>query len=134
MLYEMHLSPTPFNKIATERKTVEMRLFTESRKHLTAGDTIEFTNNVTGKKITVEVTGVHQFKNFKELYEFYPKEKLGYNSDEIADYKDMNIYYTDENIKNFGVIGIEIKLIKEKKEIWKMVQNYFTHSDLCSTL
>ena len=113
MTYQMHLSPVPYNRIVTGRKDIEMRLFTESRKKLEKGDFIEFINWANGKTMLVEVLGVHQFPTFKELYAHFPKERLGYSSDEVADYKDMYAFYTKENIKNFGVIGIEIKLIKE---------------------
>lgn len=109
----MHLNPVPFNEIVTGRKNVEMRLLTEQRKKLAKGDQIRFINNVNNRTILVEVLGVQKFKNFKELYAYYPKTRLGYHEDDIADYHDMNQFYTDENIKKFGVIGIEIKLIKE---------------------
>ncbi len=111
MLFEMHLSPIPFNKIITGRKNVEMRLLTEERKKIRVGDQIRFTNNVNNKTILVEVTNLTMFKNFKELYNAFPKERLGYNADEPADYHDMEVFYTPENIKKFGVIAIEIKLI-----------------------
>ena len=114
MLFEMHLNPIPFNKIVTGRKDVEMRLLTEERKKLAVGDQIRFTNNQSFKTVLVEVTGVTRFKNFKELYAAFPKSRLGYHEDEKADYHDMNQFYTDENIKKFGVIAIEIKIIKEK--------------------
>ena len=111
MLFEMHLSPIPFNKIITGRKSVEMRLLTEERKKIRIGDQIKFTNNVSGKALLVEVTNFERFNTFKELYEAYPKERLGYNSDEKANYHDMEVFYTPENIKKFGVIAIEIKLL-----------------------
>ena len=113
MLYEMHLSPVPFNRIATGRKDIEMRLFTEGRKNLQKGDIIKFINWANSKTMEVEVVDVYKFPTFKELYEFFPKERLGYSSEEVADYKDMYVFYPKEKIKTFGVIGIEVKLIKE---------------------
>ena len=110
----MHLNPIPFNKIVTGRKDVEMRLLTEERKKLSIGDQIRFINNVSQKTVLVEVTGLQRFKTFKELYAAYSKYRLGYHEEDKADYHDMNQFYTDENIKKFGVIAIEIKLIKEK--------------------
>lgn len=114
MLFEMHLNPVPFNGIVTGRKDVEMRLLTEERKKLSIGDQIRFINNVTQKTVLVEIVGLHRFKTFKELYAAYPKNRLGYHKDDEADYHDMNQFYTDENIKKFGVIAIEINIIKEK--------------------
>lgn len=111
MTFEMNLNPVPFNMIITKRKDVEMRLLTEERKKINIGDYIVFKNTVSGKLLTVEVTGIHTFKTFKELYKFFPKERLGYLSDEVADYQDMYEYYSKESIEKFGVIGFEIKIV-----------------------
>ena len=40
----------------------------------------------------------------------YPKLSLGYLADEIANPNDMLEYYSKEDISNFGVLAIEIKL------------------------
>lgn len=112
MLFEMKLHPVPFNLIATGRKDIEMRLFTEERKKMVIGDHIVFTNTCSGKKLEVVVKGLKSFKNFQELYKFYPKYRLGYLNSDEADYHDMNQYYTDENINKFGALAIEIELIK----------------------
>ena len=110
MIFEMNLSPVPFNEIITRRKDVEMRLLTEERKKIKIGDEIVFTNTSTHKKIKAVVTNLRTFKTFKELYMKYPKSRLGYMDNEVADYKDMYQYYSEENISRFGAIAIEIKL------------------------
>ena len=47
-------------------------------------------------------------KKYYLIYDYFPKNRLGYLDNEIANYKDMNIYYSDEEIKKYGVVGFEI--------------------------
>lgn len=111
-VYQMNLSPIPFSKIKSRKKKVEMRLAKEKRKEISKGDIIEFTNNETGEKIDVIVTSNTYFPSFKELYEHFPKEDLGYEVNESSDYHDMNEYYSDSDISSYGVLAIEIELIE----------------------
>ena len=53
---------------------------------------------------------VSSFTTFEELYRFFDKTKLGYKENDIADPKDMLIYYDEHDIKHFGVLAIEIKV------------------------
>ena len=39
---------------------------------------------------------------------------LGYDKDEIASPKDMEKYYSKQEQDKYGVLGIEMKVIKEK--------------------
>ena len=111
MTYEMNLHPDPFELIKNGLKDVEMRLCDDRRKPINIGDHIEFTNNQTGEKLSCEVVNLLTFATFVELYKHYPKERLGYKPDQIADPSDMEIYYSKDKIKQFGVLAIEIKLI-----------------------
>ena len=87
-----------------------MRLYDEKRSVINIGDEIEFTNMENGNILSVEVIDLHQYKNFEELYSNFPKEKLGYKEEEIANVEDMSKYYSKEDILKYGVLGIEIKL------------------------
>lgn len=111
MTYEMNLHPEPFELIKNGLKDVEMRLYDERRKPIKIGDQIEFTNNQTGEKLSCEVVNLLNFATFVELYKHYPKERLGYKPDQIADPNDMEKYYSKEQINKYGVLAIEIKLI-----------------------
>ena len=106
----MNLHPGPFEQIKSGRKDIEMRLYDERRKSLKIGDEIVFTNNETDEKLTVVIINLYRFKDFNELYSHFPKERLGYLADQIANPEDMEIYYSKEKIKEYGVIAIEIKL------------------------
>lgn len=61
------------------------------------------------KKINVKVVNLYVFTNFNELYKNFDKVCLGYKEDEIANPNDMNIYYSNEEQKKYGVVAIEIE-------------------------
>ena len=111
MEYHMNLHDAPFNKIKEQSKTIEMRLYDERRKVLKVNDIIIFTNNVTNEQIKVVILDLYRFDSFKEVYEKFDKVSLGYETKEKAHYKDMQQYYSEENIKKHGVLAIKIKVI-----------------------
>ena len=106
----MNLDPKPFDAIENKLKTVEMRLYDEKRKLLKTGDLIVFINNETKKELIVEIVELKRFNSFDELYAKYRKKELGYKDNEIASPKDMNRYYSDDKILEYGVLAIEIKV------------------------
>ena len=110
-IYEMNLHNEPFSLILSEKKTVEMRLNKNGRENISKGDTIVFTNQ-NGDKLKVLVVNIFKFPNFVELYKSYPKERLGYLPNEEANPYDMLKYYSEDDIVKYGVLAIEIKLIK----------------------
>lgn len=112
MVHYMTLWDDPFNKIKNKSKKIEMRLNDERRKNIKVDDIIEFSNIKTNEVIQVKVIALYTYTSFKELYEAFDKEMLGYDKNENADYKDMLTYYNQEKIDKYGVLGIEIKLIE----------------------
>lgn len=112
MIFNMKLQPQPFEAIKSGRKDIEMRLYDEKRKQIKKEDLIEFTNLETGEKTLCKVTDLHIFSSFKQLYAHFDKKRLGYHENETAKPSDMEKYYPKSEQAQFGVIGIEIKLIK----------------------
>lgn len=110
MTWEMNLHPEPFDSIKNGHKDIEMRLFDDRRKGIKIGDTIEFTNNQTLERLSVEVINLYHFNSFEELYQHFDKTRLGYSETEIANPVDMEKYYSKDNILRYGVLGIAIKL------------------------
>ncbi len=110
MTFEMNLHHEPFAAIKSGQKDIEMRLYDDRRKPIKIGDTIVFTNNQTKETLEVEVINLYQYDSFDELYKHFDKTRLGYGPDENADPKDMEKYYSPELIRQFGVLGIQIKL------------------------
>ena len=100
----------PFNQIKDGSKTIELRLNDEKRQRINVEDTVVFDCSSTKDIITAQISGLHKFSNFKELYNALPLEKCGYTVAELdtAHYTDMEQYYTKEQIKKYGALGIEL--------------------------
>ncbi len=110
MEHEMRLDPEPFRMIKSGQKTIELRLYDEKRRRIAVGDTIAFTETETGEKLCVAVTALHVFPSFDELYRALPLTQCGYTEAELetASPDDMLAYYTLEQQKRYGVVGIGI--------------------------
>ena len=111
MKHNMKLNNKPYNSIYSGKKDIEMRLNDEKRRLINIGDIITFTNRDTLESFDVKVINLHKYNNFKELYNVFNKERLGYEEYEEAYYEDMEKYYSKEEIDKYGVVGIEIKKI-----------------------
>ena len=122
MFHYMNLVPTAFSKIADGSKTIELRLNDEKRQRINVEDTVVFNCSLTKDIIAAQVVKLHKFSDFKELYNALPLEMCGYTVAELdtAHYTDMEQYYTKEQIKKYGALGIElcnVSLICDVKEI-----------------
>ena len=115
MKHIMKLWNSPFKLIKKETKTIELRLNDEKRSLINVGDLIEFTNVETKEVITCKVLNLYKYPDFTTLYKYHNKTKMGYEENEIANPADMEQYYQKEDIKKYGVLAIEIELIKEKE-------------------
>ena len=121
-VHEMKLAVEPFEKIRNREKDIEMRLYDDKRQLIKVGDRIRFLNIVTDERLLVDVIGLHVFDSFEDLYEFYPKERLGYKENEVANSDDMNQYYPYGLRSIYQVIAIEIKLVHNARPKRKLPQ------------
>lgn len=120
MLHEMKLNENPFERMKNGTKTIEFRLNDEKRKKIKIGDKITF-SKLPGlcEKLTVEVLELYNADTFENLF-----LKL-YNDSKIAKEKAkvMHEIYSEAKEKEFGVIGIKIKIdteeLKDKIEKFK---------------
>ena len=110
MTYQMRLATEYFEKIKNGTKTIECRLYDEKRKELKVGDTIEFSDAQNDQhKIISEIIALHPFPSFSDLLDHFPIASLGGESnDEML--TALKKFYSDEDEKKYGVVGIEIKL------------------------
>lgn len=106
----MKLCPAPFEMIKSGQKTIELRLYDEKRQLINVGDEIVFTNTVDFEILTKTVEKIHRFDTFNELYLSLPLLKCGYTVDDVdcASPRDMEKYYSVDEQKKFGVVGIEL--------------------------
>ena len=111
MKHEMKLNNDPFINIKNGTKTIELRLNDEKRKLLKKDDLIEFTNRDTNEKMIVKIKNIYHYSSFDELYKHFDKVSMGYKIDDVADPKDMEMYYSKEEQNKYGVLAIEIKKI-----------------------
>lgn len=112
MIHYMKLQNKPFEKIKNGSKTVELRLYDEKRRLVGVGDKIVFTCfSDDARTVSVLVTAIHRFDSFEMLYKNIPHEKCGYVVGETADYRDMEEYYSPEEQRKHGVVGIEFELM-----------------------
>ena len=111
MRHTMRLKSAPFEMIKSGTKKIELRLFDEKRATIQKGDTIEFENVTTGGTLICEVVNLYRYADFETLYAHHSKTDIGYREDELANPLDMLSYYSEEDIRRYGVVGIEIQVI-----------------------
>jgi len=109
MIHKMRLVDFAFRAMKDGTKNIEVRLNDEKRQLINIGDVIEFTNIDTGEIIKVIVTNLYKYDTFKELFDSFPHSRLGLSDDDNE--KIMNNFYTLEEQKKYGALGIEIKII-----------------------
>lgn len=110
----MKLAPKLFESIKSGEKTIELRLLDEKRQLINVGDTIVFTDTQNESNVIyTRVFNLHRFDSFEELYEALPLEKCGYSAHELSSAKpeDMEVYYSKDKQKKYGVVGIDLRVI-----------------------
>ena len=110
IVHNMKLQPEPFEMIKSGQKTIELRLFDEKRRRISAGDRVVFTNISTGETLDATVVKLHKFDSFEDLYRSLPLLQCGYTAENVesANSSDMERYYSADEQKEFGVVGIEL--------------------------
>lgn len=112
MLHEMKLNPCPFQAIRRGEKDIEMRLNDEKRRNIAVGDAVRFINVETKEEFLTLVLARHEFPNFAALYAAFEKTRLGYLPEETAAPSDMQQFYSQEAIAQYGVVGLEIQVLQ----------------------
>ena len=108
MLHKMKLNEDPFNRMKNGTKTIEFRLFDEKRQQIKIGDQIEFSKLLDlQEKLLVDVVELYKENAFEKLF-----RKLFTDEGEIErKTKAMHEIYSPEKEKQYGVLGIKIKVI-----------------------
>ena len=115
MKHIMNLHSAPYEMIRSGRKTIELRLYDEKRRLISIGDEIKFVSSSDSAiSLNCRVIALHKFDSFEDLYDSLPLLQCGYTENDIstASPNDMDVYYSKENQKKYGVIGIEIELFR----------------------
>jgi ASC-1-like (ASCH) protein len=105
--HKLKLATEPFEAISSGKKTIESRLFDEKRQAIQLGDTIIFTNQENpSQTLKVKVIGLLRYCSFAELFNHNAPEKFGGKSIDWL-VNQISEFYTDEDQKLYGVVGIE---------------------------
>ncbi|RJQ28054.1 hypothetical protein C4565_04165 [Candidatus Parcubacteria bacterium] len=106
----MHLHPNPFRKIKEGSQQIETRIYDEKRRQFKIGDSIEFISRENPEdKFLVEITDLIIKPTFSELFDTFPSELFGGKDKE--DLMGIYKYYSPQEEKDFGVVGIKVRLI-----------------------
>lgn len=113
MLHQLQLQQIAYTKIKGGTKIIESRLYDEKRKLINLGDTLEFHLVDSSDVCRCEVIALLRYPSFSELMSEFPAEYFGWNTvheaiDEICQ------FYTKEQQKEHGVLGIKVKLLTNK--------------------
>lgn len=113
MLHKMKLREEPFESIKNGTKTVEFRLYDEKRQKIQIGDQIEFSKLPDlEEKIIVNVTNLYRADTFSHLF-----HKLYASELEIEKMITMmSKYYSLDEEKQYGVLGIQISLNRSNEQ------------------
>lgn len=109
MLHKMKLKESPFERIKNGTKTIEFRLYDEKRKKIKIGDQIEFSKlPELEEKILVDVLDLYRDESFEKLFRRLIEDEKEIQRKTIS----MKQFYSDDEEKKYGVLGIKIALIK----------------------
>ena len=114
MEHSMKLLESPYDRISSGKKIIEIRLFGEKRQKLNVGDIIEFSKLPDLKdKVKVEIVALLRYKSFNDLINDFGLEFYGCPKDHSINNFVNSIYtiYSKEKEQQFGVLGIKIRLL-----------------------
>jgi ASC-1-like (ASCH) protein len=110
-IHSLQLATRPFDSIVSGEKVIESRLYDEKRQLIQIGDTIEFTNrDASDQTVSVKVMGLLRYETFHDLFSHNGPTKFGGESVEWLE-NQINEFYSIEQQKENGVIGIEFNLL-----------------------
>ena len=110
----MKLYESPFDRIKSGKKRIEIRLYDEKRQSLNLGDIITFSKlPYLNDELSVEVIGLLRYRTFQDLVDDFPMSHFGYSGDHDKRAFVESIYqiYSKEDEQKYGVLGIRIKLV-----------------------
>ena len=110
--HQLKLATEPFNTIISGNKTIESRLYDTKRQKIQIGDRIIFTNRDNSEQtVTAEVVGLLRYATFRDLFSYNNPRKFGGDNVEWLE-NQISEFYSIEDQKIYGVIGIEFKVCR----------------------
>ena len=115
MKYIMKLNSKYFEYMKNGTKRIEIRLNDEKRKKIKIGDEIVFQKEPELKEnVFAQIENLIVKRSFKELIENLDVSEYSDKSESEETFlNDLYRFYTKEQEKKYGVVGIQLKIRKE---------------------
>lgn len=108
----LQVAHEPFEAIKSGKKTIESRLFDEKRQKMSIGDHITFVNRESPhEKVLTNVVGLLHYSGFEEMFSHNDPTEFGGESVKWL-ISQIRQFYKKEDEKKYGVIGIQIQLLR----------------------
>lgn len=116
VIHQRKLNDCEFKKVKKNKQVVVLRLNDEENQAIKVKDKILFLN---GKnKMKKKVKKLHVYATLEEMSKNIKKKQLGYKKKETIHYDGLIKDYRKDDIKKYGLLGIEIK---RKKHIFRKI-------------
>lgn len=110
-MHKMSVKEKYYNLLKSGRKTIELRLLDDKRRKIKIGDEIEFSNvSNTNETFLAQVINLHKAPDFETLCFKIDVQQAGFLS-EVELLKSLGEFYSIQQQKEFGVVGIEVKIL-----------------------
>ncbi len=117
MEHEMKLQEKYYNFIINGTKRIEIRLFDSKRQQIKIGDTIKFLKEPgLNEYFKAKVIGLLRYNTFNDMVKDFDISILAdklVSKEELL--KVLEEFYPKEKQEQYGVLGIRIELIENKK-------------------
>lgn len=115
MEMKVHLHPDVYEIVKQGSKNVEARVNDEKRRKLKVGDTLIFLKRpLEEENCKARVTDLKYFDTFEQMGKNYDFKRLYLESYTMDMWlKELSRFYSDEEIKKYGVVAIEFELEKK---------------------
>jgi ASC-1-like (ASCH) protein len=110
MTYNSEISALAFAKIVSGQAMIEPRLNDEVHRKIKVGDLILFVNRQSREERLAKVVGLLRFGSFVELFNAYPPERFGADSEQEL-IKAMRMFYSPKQEGEYGVLGIKVHIL-----------------------
>lgn len=114
--YKIEVTKEEFKKIKKGKQTLIIRLNDEEIQRIKKKDKVVIKGKI--DRFKKEVKGTYIYPNLDDLINSVSKKELGYKKKDITDYDNLIKDYKKEDIKKYGILGIELK---PKKHVFRKI-------------
>ncbi len=116
VVHQINLNDDEFKKVKKNKQSFILQLNDEDNKSIKVKDKIRFLNGK--KKIKKKVKDLHTYSTIEEISQNIKNKQLGFKKKETINYNNLIKEFKKDDIKKYGLLGIEIK---RKKHIFRKI-------------